>query len=49
MLAVLAPLAAGGSDITSGAVFTLVFPIACLLVVLAVWFVVLRRRARGGF
>lgn len=47
MIAVLAPLAAGGSDVTSGAAFTLVFPIVCLLVVLAVWVLVMRR-TRGS-
>jgi hypothetical protein len=34
--------AVAGSNVSSGAVLTLVLPLGCLLVVLAVWFLVLR-------
>jgi cytochrome c-type biogenesis protein CcmH/NrfF len=37
---------AAGSDVTSGAVLTLVLPVGCLLIVLAVWFVMMRRSHR---
>lgn len=45
MLALLL-LADSAAKVTSGAVLTLVLPVACLLVVLAVWYLAVRR-ARG--
>ncbi len=33
-----------GSNVAGGASFTLVFPIVCTIVMLTVWFVVVRRR-----
>lgn len=36
--------AATGTNVAGGAALTLVFPIVCTIVMLTVWFVVVRRR-----
>lgn len=44
MLALLLPLAASASNVSSGAVLTLVLPLGLALIMLVVWFVAVRRR-----
>jgi hypothetical protein len=46
MLAFLLPLAAQASHVSSGAVLTLVLPLGCALIALAIWWYVARRSER---
>jgi hypothetical protein len=36
-----------GSDVSAGAALTLWFPIACTIIMLGFWLVVIRKRRRG--
>lgn len=47
MLAFLLPLAAQASHVSSGAVLTLVLPLGCALIALAIWWYLATRSGRG--
>jgi hypothetical protein len=47
MLAVLLPLAAQASHVSSGAVLTLVLPLGCALIALAIWWYLATRSGRA--
>ena len=48
MLAVLLPLASQASNVTEGAVLTLVLPLGCALIALGVWWYLATRAGRAS-